>query len=52
MAPLVMGKVVEHAATRLAGYDRGFAILGGLLLAGGLIGLVVGFPLARVRTRT
>jgi hypothetical protein len=39
-APLVMGTVVQDAATRLAGYDRGFTILGGLLLAGGLIGLL------------
>jgi hypothetical protein len=36
-APLAMGWV---AATRLAGDDRGFTILAGLLLAGGLIGLL------------
>ena len=40
VAPLAMGTVVQDAATRLAGYDRGFTILGGLLLAGGLIGLL------------
>mgnify|MGYP001598162073 CR=1 FL=1 len=40
IAPFAMGVVVQDAATRLAGYDRGFAILGGLLLVGGLIGLL------------
>ena len=35
-----MGLVVQDAATRLAGCDRGFAVLGSLLLAGGLIGLL------------
>ena len=40
VAPFAMGVVVQDAATRLAGYDRGFAVLGGLLLAGGLIGLL------------
>lgn len=39
-APFVMGAAVQDAATRLAGYDRGFTILDGLLLAGGLIGLL------------
>ena len=37
-APLVTGAVVQHAATRLAGYDQGFMLLGVLLLAGGLAG--------------
>ncbi len=40
IAPFVMGMVVQDGATHLAGYDRGFTILGGLLLAGGLIGLL------------
>ena len=40
IAPLAMGTVVQDAATRLAGYDRGFTILAGLLLAGGLAGLL------------
>jgi MFS transporter, ACS family, D-galactonate transporter len=40
IAPAAMGAVVQDAATRLIGYDRGFAILGGLLLAGGIIGLL------------
>ena len=40
IAPVVMGMVVQDGATRLAGYDRGFTLLGGLLLAGGFIGLL------------
>lgn len=40
IAPFAMGVVVEGASTRLTGYDDGFAILGGLLLASGLVGLV------------
>ncbi|WP_422001796.1 MFS transporter [Reyranella sp.] len=39
LAPLAMGTVIQNAATPLAGYERGYAILGGLLLSGGLIGL-------------
>jgi MFS family permease len=40
IAPFAMGVVVQDGATRLAGYDNGFTILGGLLLASGLIGLL------------
>jgi ACS family D-galactonate transporter-like MFS transporter len=40
IAPLVMGAVVQNAATPTAGYERGYLILAGLLLAGGLIGLL------------
>src|SRR5262245_14860854 len=40
LAPLAMGAVVQNAATPLAGYERGYTILGGLLLAGGLIGVL------------
>ena len=40
IAPLAMGAVVQSAATRLAGYDLGFTLLGALLLAGGVIGLL------------
>lgn len=39
-APLVMGVVLENAATRLAGYDRGFLLLGGLMTVGGVAGLL------------
>lgn len=40
IAPLAMGAVIQHAATRLEGYEQGFTIMGFLLLAGGLIGLL------------
>jgi MFS transporter, ACS family, D-galactonate transporter len=40
IAPLAMGAIIQNAPTMLAGYEKGFAILGGLLLAGGLIGLL------------
>lgn len=40
LAPLVMGSIIQNAATPVAGYERGYVILGGLLLAGGLIGLL------------
>jgi predicted MFS family arabinose efflux permease len=40
LAPLVMGTMVQHAATPMAGYERGYVVLGTLLLAGGLIGLL------------
>ena len=40
LAPLVMGTIIQGAATPVAGYERGFTILGFLLLAGGLIGLL------------
>ena len=40
IAPLAMGAVVQHAATPMAGYERGYVILGALLLVGGIIGLL------------
>ncbi len=40
IAPLAMGSMIQKAATPLAGYETGFTILGVLLLAGGLIGLL------------
>jgi MFS family permease len=40
IAPLAMGAVVQNAVIPMAGYERGYFILGGLLLAGGLIGLL------------
>jgi ACS family D-galactonate transporter-like MFS transporter len=39
LAPLVMGTMVQNAATPMLGYERGYVVLGGLLIAGGLIGL-------------
>jgi hypothetical protein len=40
IAPLAMGAIIQHGATRLAGYEQGFTVNGCLLLAGGLIGLL------------
>ncbi len=37
-APAVMGWMVGTASTPMAGYDRGFAFLGVVLIAGGLVG--------------
>jgi MFS transporter, ACS family, D-galactonate transporter len=41
LAPWAMGRVVQEAASRQAGYEHGFVILGGLLIVGGLIGLLL-----------
>jgi len=38
--PWVMGWVIQHAATPLAGYELSFTILGVMLLAGGIVGLL------------
>ncbi|MEI6203904.1 MAG: MFS transporter, partial [Enhydrobacter sp.] len=40
LSPLIMGSLIEDAATANAGYEKGYVILGGLLLAGGIIGLL------------
>jgi ACS family D-galactonate transporter-like MFS transporter len=40
LAPLVMGTMVQNAATPMLGYERGYVVLGVLLIAGGLIGLL------------
>jgi MFS transporter, ACS family, D-galactonate transporter len=40
IAPLAMGAVIQHAPSPLVGYERSYVILGGLLLAGGIIGLL------------
>jgi ACS family D-galactonate transporter-like MFS transporter len=40
IAPMVMGSVIQHSTNVLAGYERGFAILGGLLIVGGLIAVL------------
>jgi len=40
IAPLAMGAIIQNAPSMLAGYEKGFAILGSLLLVGGLIGLL------------
>ena len=40
LAPRTMGSMIQNAATPLAGYEHGYVILGLLLLAGGIIGLL------------
>jgi MFS family permease len=40
LAPWVMGSIIQHAATPLAGYERGYGILGILMIAGGVVGLL------------
>ena len=40
LAPLVMGSLIQDSATPNGGYEKGYVILGLLLLAGGLIGLL------------
>lgn len=40
LSPLVMGSIIEQAATPNAGYEKGYVILGLLLLAGGIVGLL------------
>ena len=40
IAPLAMGAVIQNAASPLAGYEQSYVILGGLLLAGGIIGML------------
>ena len=40
IAPLAMGAVIQQAASPVAGYEKSYVILGLLLLAGGLVGLM------------
>jgi hypothetical protein len=40
IAPLAMGAIIQNAANPVAGYERGYVILGALLIAGGVIGLL------------
>jgi MFS family permease len=40
LSPLIMGSMIQDAATPTAGYEQGYIILGALLLAGGIIGLL------------
>src|SRR5476651_2243568 len=40
LSPMIMGSIIEDAATPNAGYEKGYVILGALLLAGGIIGLL------------
>jgi MFS family permease len=40
VAPFVMGSVIQNSASALAGYERGYVILGCLLVTGGLIAVL------------
>ena len=40
LAPLIMGSLIQDSATPNGGYEKGYVILGALLLAGGIIGLL------------
>jgi len=40
IAPFIMGKVIQDAATPVAGYEFGYLIMGCLMIAGGLLGLL------------
>lgn len=40
LAPWAMGKAIQGAASRLAGYEQGFVMLSALLIVGGLIGVL------------
>ncbi|MBS0220755.1 MAG: MFS transporter [Proteobacteria bacterium] len=40
IAPFVMGKAIQDAATPAAGYEFGYLIMGCLMIAGGLIGFL------------
>ena len=40
LSPAVMGSIIQNAPTPIAGYEKGYVILGILLMAGGIIGLL------------
>jgi MFS transporter, ACS family, D-galactonate transporter len=44
LAPYVMGRVVEGAATPLSGFNTGFMICGVIMLTGGIIGMALMRP--------
>jgi MFS family permease len=44
LAPSVMGKVIQHAATPLDGYMSGFTINAAIMIASGLLGLLLLWP--------
>ncbi len=44
LAPFVMGSMIKHAATPLAGYMTGFTINAVILVASGLLGLLLLWP--------
>jgi MFS transporter, ACS family, D-galactonate transporter len=44
IAPLVMGSVIQHAASPLAGYLTGYAINGAVMIGSGVLGLMLLWP--------
>jgi MFS transporter, ACS family, D-galactonate transporter len=44
LSPIIMGGVIEGAATPLAGFNTGYMICGVIMLAGGLIGMALMHP--------
>ena len=48
LAPYLMGRVIEGAATAAEGYQQGFVLCGAVTLIGGLIGLMFLRPEAEV----
>jgi MFS family permease len=44
LAPFVMGKVIQNAATPMEGYLTGFTINAVILIASGLLGLLLLWP--------
>jgi MFS transporter, ACS family, D-galactonate transporter len=40
VAPLVMGRLIEATPSPTLGYEEGFVVLGMLLVAGGVIGML------------
>jgi ACS family D-galactonate transporter-like MFS transporter len=40
IAPFVMGNIIEHAATPMEGYNKGFVLCGLIMLVGGVIGMI------------
>ena len=44
LAPLVMGSMIQHAATPIEGYMTGFVINGVILIASGVLGLLLLWP--------
>jgi MFS family permease len=44
LAPLVMGSVIKHATTQIAGYMTGFTINAAIMIASGVLGLLLLWP--------
>jgi MFS family permease len=44
LAPLVMGSVIQRAATPLAGYMTGFTINAAVMVVSGVLGLLLLWP--------